>query len=322
MRHMHAPFLKQQHIACEAAAQHTSLRTCMVVAQHRRPQASSRLAEHHLADVVVAAGTSRSDDRCNVAARWAGVSGVHAQYVQHVPAVHSSRMLVAPIPLPKACRQQLQQCTHAGSSCSSAQPATALRACRAASAHLKLRPTARTASATCPAEGASRPSTGIGARLEREPRGCGLRCTGSNGARLRQGGGSRATRLAGWAAQPTRESTALQDVVTYVHVDTQQRQGVTHMGCRSSLGWDRAPAQDAVPCWSAVQAEGQPPLSRCCGSEALRAHWRLGFSTAATLRAAASTALAVQVRAAAGEGEASKAVMACTGAAPPAARMR
>lgn len=50
----------------------------------------------------------------------------------------------------------------------------------------KLRPTALTASATLPAEGASSPGTGTATRLDREPRGCGLRCTGSSGARLQQ----------------------------------------------------------------------------------------------------------------------------------------
>jgi hypothetical protein len=51
-------------------------------------------------------------------------------------------------------------------------------------ARLKLRPTAATPSATCPGPGAPSPGTAAGARLVREPRGWGSRCSGSSGARL------------------------------------------------------------------------------------------------------------------------------------------
>jgi hypothetical protein len=129
---------------------------------------------------VGSAGASGGDQCCYVATGWARITGIHAQHVEHIPAA--------------AKQPRRQQWT----SFESHTPAAAIAGCRlspmswlgsaptACCTHLKLRPTALTASATCPAAGASRPLTGTATRLESEPRGSGLWCTGSSGARLQQ----------------------------------------------------------------------------------------------------------------------------------------
>ena len=62
------------------------LLTSLVVAEHSCAQAASRLPKHNIADAVAAAGAGCSYCCRYITAWWAGVAGVHAQHVEHIPA--------------------------------------------------------------------------------------------------------------------------------------------------------------------------------------------------------------------------------------------